>query len=640
MEKSMNNNAVRFLSTVAPFDLLSEDELQKIAQNLSHVSYPAGKTLFVQNKTVLNHIYIVAQGKLEKFIQEQDRKNLSEVLEEKSIYGGLSTLFNRSLSILTVKTLENTELYSLSRVDFLGLCSLYPDFIQYFTAQFSRQMLQSPYMDFLARSAGTEYSAASPGFLNLTLQDIFSREFASCAEDLTIQEAAQIMSSSKRSSIIVMNSRGQSVGMLTDNDLRSKVVSRNYPVSRPVKDIDSRPLITLSPRAQVFDAVLKMMKHNIKHLVITDDTESVLGIATEQDLLLAQGRSPIYLMREIQLAGNVSDLRARYRQLPGLIKSLMDSGATAGHLNRIITEISDAILRKIAGFALEETGEPPVPFAFIILGSDGRMEQTLKTDQDNAIVYQDADPEQEKEVQAYFLKLGNTINTWLDQVGYSFCRFKIMARNPKWCQPLSVWQKYFWNWIHKAEPEDLLHSSIFFDFRTGYGDDALTDDLKNYLFRTLGDWRGFFRHLAENSLRFKPPLDFFGNLVMKTINGKKNCLDIKKPMQILVDFARIYALQHKISDTNTLDRLKKMRQLGVLDKQDYDELAHTYGFMMLIRLSHQVEMLVEEGRPADNYVLPRELTYIHRQSLKEAFKGIRNAQGRMRMDLTQDIGIT
>ncbi len=636
----MNSEAVRFLATVEPFDLLSEDELGKTAQNLSQSSYPSGRILFVQNKSILNHVYIIAQGKVEKYIEGENRKDLSEVLEEKSIYGGLSTLFNRSLSIRTVITLEKTTLYSLSRVHFLDLCSRYPEFIQYFTAQFSSQMLQRPYMTLIARTAGTDESTASPGFLNLYLQDIFSREFASCSEDLNIQDAAKIMSSKKRSSIVVMNSQGQSVGLLTDNDLRSKVVSRNYPVNKPVRDITSRPLITLSAKAQVFEAIMKMMKHNIKHLVITDDSANILGIATEQDLLLAQGKSPVYLMREILLAGGISDLKARYRQLPGLIKSLMDSGARAGDLNRIITEISDAILKKISEFALEQAGKPPARFAFMIMGSEGRMEQTLKTDQDNAIVYADVEADLEKEAQKYFLQLGDKICTMLDQVGYSFCRFKIMANNLKWCQPLSVWQKYFWNWIHNAEPVDLLHSSIFFDFRTGYGDNDLIDGLRNYLFQTLGDWLGFFRHLAENSLRFKPPLDFFGNLVLKTTKDRKNYLDIKKPMQIMVDFARVYALKHRISDTNTLSRLEKLGQLGVLDKKDYQELAHAYGFMMLIRLSHQIEMMVEEGRPADNLILPKELTYIHRQSLKEAFKGIRNAQGRMRMDLTQDIGIT
>ena len=636
----MNKKSADFLATVKPFDLLPRDELLKTAQKTSLNTHPAGKLLFIQNRTILNRVYIVFQGSLEKYLQEKDQKKMIEVLGPKDIYGGLSILFNKGLSIRTVLSLDKSSLYSLPGADFLDLCTRFPQFIQHFTKQFGIQMMHSPYMSFMARSPINQEASVSSGFLNLALQDIFSRDFASCSQNLSIQDAARIMSSKKRSSIVITDDMDQSVGLLTDHDLRSKVVSRNHPLHRPVGEVASSPLITLSAQARVFDAILKMMKHNIKHLVITGEEGDILGIATEQDLLLAQGKSPIYLMREIQLAGGVSDLEARYRQLPGMIKSLLDSGAKSGHLNSIITEISDSILNKTVEFALEQAGPPPVKFAFMIMGSEGRREQTLKTDQDNAIVYQDVDQQRTKEVHSYFVRLGELISAGLDQVGFSFCRFQVMARNPKWCQPLEVWQQYFWNWIHNAEPEDLLHSSIFFDFRFGYGDRELVDRLGDYMFRTLGNWLGFFRHMAENALRFKPPLDFFGNLVLKTIDKKKNCLDIKQPMQMIVDYARIYALQNRLPETNTMDRLEKLNQLGVLDRKDYHELAHAYSFLMLIRLSHQVDQLVVEGQPADNYIQPGELTYIHKQSLKEAMKGIRNAQSRMRMDLTQDIGIT
>jgi len=636
----MNKDKAGCLAEVEPFDLLPEQEIRKTSQSLTETSYPSDRILFVQNKTILGGVHIVIRGRLEKYILAHERKSLSEVLEKHSIYGGLSILFNRSISIRTVKTLDQCTLYFLPREHFLDLCSRYPEFIQYFTAQFCQQMHKRSYMTYITRSAGMEVSTGSPGFLNLSLQDIFSREFASCSEDTSIQDAARIMSEKKRSSIVVVDKQRQSVGLLTDNDLRQKVVSRNFPVQQPVIDVASRPLITQTPHVQVFEAVMQMMKHNIKHLVIVDESGNVKGIATERDLLLAQGQSPVYLMREIQSASTLHELEARSRQLPGLIKSLLDSGAKAVHLNRIITEVSDAVLKKIAGFALKEMGEPPVPFAFMIMGSEGRKEQTLKTDQDNAILYEDVDSARHEEVQNFFLQLGDIICTWLDQTGYSFCEFDIMAQNPKWCQPMSIWKKYFWDWIHYAEPEDLLHSSIFFDFRAGYGDGRLVNELRNYLFQTLGDWQGFFRHLAENALRFKPPLDIFGSLALKNGKDKKGFLDIKKPMQLLVDFARVYALRHGIAETNTLDRMERLVHLKVLDRRDYDELVHAYSFMMLVRLSHQAAMLVEEEREPDNLILPREMTYINRQGLKEAFKRIRTAQSKMRMDLTHDIGIT
>ncbi|EFI35776.1 putative CBS domain and cyclic nucleotide-regulated nucleotidyltransferase [Desulfonatronospira thiodismutans ASO3-1] len=636
----MNEQTVKFLSSVEPFDILPENEISRAAQNLTHAGFPADRTLFVQNKSILNHIYIVSSGKMEKFILEEEDKKLREILGEKSIYGGLSVLFNKSISIRTVRTLEESNIYLLPKEHFLDICSRYPEFIQHFARNFCSHMLQAPYQALITGSMDDEKQVSPSAFLNLKLKDIFSREFASCSEYASIKEAAALMRDQKKSAVVTMNALDQSIGLLTDNDLRSKVVSQNYPVHNPVKEIASRPLITLPEDSQVFEAIIMMMKHSVKHLVITDDRDNVLGIATEQDLLLAQGRSPVYLMREIQLAQTLEELKHRQLQVPGMIKSLMDSGARAGHLNRIITEISDAILKKIAAWTIDEMGHPPARFAFMILGSEGRKEQTLKTDQDNAIVYEDVEPEREEEVRKYFLELGDRICTRLDEVGFSFCNFGIMARNPKWCQSLGQWKTYFWDWIHQVEPEDLLHSSIFFDFRLGYGDKGMVNELRQYLFESLGKWKGFFRHFAENALHFKPPLDFFGNLVIKNTKEKKNCLDIKQPMQLLVDFARLYALKYFIAETNTLDRLEKLRQQGVLSGQDFDELSHAYGFMMLLRLSHQARMIVDDGKPADNLIQPKMLTYIDRQSLKEAFKRIKTAQGKMRMELTQDIGIS
>jgi CBS domain-containing protein len=205
---------------------------------------------------------------------------------------------------------------------------------------------------------------------------------------------------------------------------------------------------------------------------------------------------------------------------------------------------------------------------------------------------------------------------------------------------LSAWKGYFHRWIRAAEPENLLSASIFFDFRHGYGHKELVQELRRSLFKSLSGWAGFFRHLAENALYFKPPLDFFGNFVLQSKDGNKNALEIKSPMRLIVDFARIYALKNKIDRTNTLERLREMHRLGVLDQQDYDELAHAYSYLMQTRLFHQARLMIEEQKPPDNYVVAKKLTHIEQQALKESFKRIRMAQGKMRMELSQDIGIT
>jgi CBS domain-containing protein len=628
-----------FLATVPPFDSLSQEDLQTAAQALSLSHHYKDMTLFVQNKTQLNYVYLVFQGQLEQFILENDAKLMHTFINEREIYGGISILFNKGISIRTVRTIEDTTLFRLQKETFLALCTKNVDFTKYFTDRFGQRMLQKPYVSFIAQSARCNEDDLPPGFLNRSLHGLFSNEILTCRDDQTAQEVAQAMTGAKRSSVIVLDGQGHHSGLITDHDLRQKVVATGTPYDVPAREIMSSPLVTIPADSQVFEALLLMMQQKIKHIAVLDEASHILGIATEQDLLMAQGHSPVFLMNEIHRAESVSHMASRYRQLPGLIKTLIDNGARAGHLNRIITAFSDVILKKVLQSALEELPKPPVKFAFVVFGSEGRKEQTLKTDQDNAIIFEDVPPESLDEVQAYFLKLGSLVCSRLNEVGFAFCEYDIMAQNPKWCQPLKTWKEYFQTWIRTAEPEALLQASIFFDFRLGEGEAALVDDLRMFLFKSLSGWAGFFRHLAENALYFKPPLDFFGNLAVRSKGDLKNTLDIKSPMRLIVDFARLYALQNKIPQTNTLERLREMQFQNILDQEDHDELAHAYSYMMQMRLSHQITNMTEKNIPPDNNINPKELTHIEQQALKEALKRIRMAQGKMRMEHTQDIGI-
>jgi len=633
------DQAVRFISSKPPFDLLSQSEIETVAGSLTKSHHYRDMTLFVQNKTVLNHVFIVFQGRLEQYIQENEDKLLRSFLEEGDIYGGISILFNRGVSIRTVRSIEDVTFFRLPKDVFIDVCSQNPQFTNHFTQSFGEKIQEKPYVEFIAKSARQEDDDLPSGFLNKTLTDVFSRDMVACEAETSIQDVARLMNEKKRSSLLIRDPGGEYIGLLTDHDLRQKVIAEGLSVQLPVRQVMSSPLITASSDSEIYEAILIMMQNNIKHLAVVDESAKLLGIATEQDLLLAQGRSPVFLMHEIQQANSVEEMALRQAQTPDLIKSLMDGGAKARHINRIITAISDAILKKVARLAIDRLGEPPARFAFMIMGSEGRKEQTLKTDQDNAIVYENVSSSREDEVQEYFLELGRTISGWLDQIGYTYCEFEIMGQNPKWCQSLDQWKKYFSTWIRTAEPEALLQSSIFFDFRLGYGDQSIIDELRRHLFQSLSGWIGFFRHMAENALHFKPPLDFFGNFVLQS-KEKKNTLDIKSPMRLIVDFARIYALKNAIQETNTLERLEEMAVRNILERQDADELIHAYSYLMHMRLAHQVDNIIEKRIAPDNYIYPKQLTHIEQQALKEAFKRIRMAQGKMRMELTYDTGIT
>ncbi len=357
--------------------------------------------------------------------------------------------------------------------------------------------------------------------------------------------------------------------------------------------------------------------------------------SVELDNRLLTELSYTSLIREITQASRVEDIIGKHSQLPRLIHSMLTSGTKIRTITWLITAFSDAILNKILKFATAELGPPPVPFAFIIMGSEGRKEQTLKTDQDNAIIFKDPGAGQTIEnLQAYFLKLGEKVCTWLDQSGFDFCQGGIMAKNPKWCQPLSIWKKYFSSWIHAAAPEDLLHTSIFFDFQFAYGDRQLTDDLTAHLFNSLSNWAGFFRNMAENAIYFKPPIGLFGNFLVRSKDPHKHCIDIKMANIPIVDFARIYSLKHQIKATSTQDRLYQLYEKKVLSRQEYNELEQAYSFIMQIRFMGQIQAILGQNIKAHNYINPKRLSSIEKKMLKEVLKKIKSIQAQLSFDFT------
>jgi CBS domain-containing protein len=357
-------------------------------------------------------------------------------------------------------------------------------------------------------------------------------------------------------------------------------------------------------------------------------------VVTNQDVLAAQGQSPLFLIRDVSAAVGVERLEQLHQRLPKLVQGLIRSGTPAKQLNQFITTVSDAVLRKVIELVLQDMDPPPLRFVFMIMGSEGRKEQTLKTDQDNAIVYDDPSEGAAGAVHDYFLKLGDRVCTALDQCGYRFCNANVMARNPKLCQPFSVWKQYFTDWIHAAGPEELLYSSIFFDFRGAYGYPELIHQLRTHLQESLVGWSGFFRHLTENALLYKPPLGFFRNFVVESKGEHRNKFDIKRAMLPIVDYARVYSLKYGLAETNTLERLNRLRAKEILPGKGYEEIEQGYSFLMQLRFARQVSAILEEGVPPDNYINPKELSGIEQRLLKEIFIRIGNLQTRMSFDFT------
>ncbi len=623
---------IQFLLSVVPFSFLPDDEIERVAGKLSIVHYPKGSIICIQGQTKLDYLYVIQRGAAERYYEENNQKTLHALLGEGDIYGGITLLVNNGIAVRTLKCTEDCYFYILPKKDFLTLCTQYDSFSEYFTDTFGKRMLDQSYAALVSKTLHPRHDEQQ--FFNQPVDTICNRDLVSCDSSVSIQEAAMVMTRHHCSSIFIRSLDKNFVGVVTDSDLRKKVIAQGHDIQRPVSEIMSSPISLISKEALIFEAMMQMSQKGIKHLAVTDADEKVVGVVTNRDLLNAQGQSPFFLIREISETSSLDGIIDKHNQLPGVIKSLIHGGAKAKNVTRLITTISDTILNKLIGMALKELGDPPTEFVFMIMGSEGRKEQTLKTDQDNAIVYRDVDKEAGTQVQEYFLQLGEKVCTWLDQAGYAFCEGGNMAKNPKWCQPLSVWKEYFSSWIYSGGPEELLKSSIFFDFKGAYGDMKIIEELRSFLFDSLKGWAGFFRNMAENALYFKPPLGFFRNFVVESKGDHRDAFDIKAAMQPVVDFARIYALKNKIDETNTQDRLFQLYLKKALPWQDFNELDQAYGFMMQLRFVRQISAIMDENTKPDNYINPKKLSRIEQTMLKEIFNRVEKLQAKLGFEFT------
>jgi PAS domain S-box-containing protein len=443
-----------------------------------------------------------------------------------------------------------------------------------------------------------------------------------CGLDTSIAEAVRLMGRSDTDAVTVTGPSGEVLGIITNHDIRERVVVAGVDTRVAVSRIMSAPVVSINENAPVFDALLLERERTVDHLVVTDAADRLVGIIRSSRAVRPEQYSPIVVTRQAHTAGSVHELADIYRRLPALVGSLLDSGAVSRNVCHIITTVSDAITRRVITLAFDELGKAPVPFAFLALGSEARQEQTLVTDQDNAIVYRGPSPvDATSDVSGYFLGLGGWICDALNEIGYEYCKSDVMAKNSRWNQPLSQWKHYFSTWIDASDESALAHCTVFFDHRTVYGDTGLADELWNHVNDSISCRPAFLSYLALNTLNDKPPVGVFGKIVTESSGANRNNFSIKEAMMPVVNYARLLAIRHGIENTNTFDRLDRASQLEALTKDSHRGITEAYGQLMQLRFRHQIELL-RAGEEPDNFVDPGALTDIEAGAVRQAFSRI------------------
>jgi PAS domain S-box-containing protein len=443
--------------------------------------------------------------------------------------------------------------------------------------------------------------------MNLPVKQLI-RQPVNIDMDLTIHEAAEMMTRKHTELLFVTRNGREVVGLLHNEALIAQALAGKKNYDTRIFEVMRSPVTYVKENLLLFEALLVMDKENTDYLVIKNHQLQPAGFVSKKGLLEAQQNVSLSLIRNIEKAELVTQLQSLYDKLPGILSLLLGTGSNYRNIEHISTAVSDAIAKRVVELAIERTGTPPVRFAFISLGSEGRQEQTLKTDQDNAIIYHG---EKSQEADEYFHELSSKINSWLNDIGYKFCIGKIMASNPRWCQPVSKWKEYFRKWVENSDPESIMDTSIFFDLRHVYGDNSLVEELKKEISNITDSQAVFFTHLAQSVHRFKAV----------TFSEKQDTIDLKKAIMPLVGFARVYALKNKVNETNTLLRLNSIISLEKINKPFINEIIKAYEYLMLLRFRSQTAKILSNESP-DNILRIDELASIEKTTLKAVLSEI------------------
>ncbi|MEQ5858502.1 DUF294 nucleotidyltransferase-like domain-containing protein [Halomonas sp. EF61] len=605
----------------APFDGLSEELLDEVAGQVQVSYFKAGSSILELDAVHQEFCYI-RSGAVEVTRRNGELYNL---LGEGDIFGHFS-LLRHSRVRFPAKALEDSLIYFIPEAMFHQLCEADEQFAEF--VEVDRPRLET----------AVESQRKNNDMMVTRIRKLLTRYPVMVEARATVQEAARQISESQASAVLVLDkpennprytfkdSEGgywQVTGILTDSDFRTKVVAEGLSPDTPVGEVAGRRLIAVQSDESVQEAMLCMLRNNIHHLPVMH-RRSPVGIVHLSDIIRYETQSSLYLVSNIFHQPSVECLAKLAPDVQAAFVRMVHDGADSQMVGKALSTIGRSFTRRLLEMAEEELGPPPVPYCFMALGSMARNEQSIVTDQDNALVLSDDfDPALHDE---YFATMAKRVSDGLAACGYTYCKGDVMATNPKWRQPLSVWKGYFTEWIERPSPEGLLHSSIFFDLDTVHGDNPLVEELQDLVATKASKHKRFLAAMARNALNRTPPLGIFRTFVMEKDGKHNNSINLKRrgtaPM---VDLIRIHALACGSRAQNSFDRLDDIDRTQLLAPGVSDKLRYALEFLSMSRIRHQVIDLEHEHEP-DNNIEPENVSSEERHNLKDAFQALSNAQ--------------
>ena len=605
-----------FLEQMPPFDLLEAQLRRRAAASIEAV-YRRKGTVLLEIGELNNTLYIIRRGAVDA---HDENGNLVDRYGEGQSFGLQSLLTGKPVRF-RVTLMEDGLLWMMPQAAFDDLRNESAEFDTFYICNLEERLISA-----LRPSAG---SSQTQTLFMTPMGDLARREPITVSPDTAIAAAAKLMSEHGISSLLV-NENDHLRGIVTDRDLRNRVLAVGRDPAEPVTAIMTADPITLDAASPVLSGILAMAGRGIHHLPLTKG-KKVVGMVTTRDLMSLQTHHPLYLAAQLQKQESVADLVEVCKRVPKLFTLMLASGIRAEEVPKVLTMITDTVTRRLITLAEEKLGPAPAAFAWLAFGSQAREEQSLKTDQDNGLVYADDAPPGADD---YFKALAHFVCDGLDACGYEYCPGKIMATTDDWRQPLSGWLKHFATWAGVPDPRAVLSVSIFFDFRAVCGDETLAERISEAL-GECGSGRGkavFLSALARQAVAYDVPLGFFRRFVLDRKGDHRETLEIKRSgLMPLTDLVRVRALEGGVTVPGTQDRLRQLVESGKMSRREADRLAGAHRLLAGLRVRLHAEQ-ARKGEEPHNHLDVRAISHAERQAMKDAFLVIRDVQKGMALD--------
>ena len=626
MKNTIAERIADFIKNFPPFDQFSKKDLYCIAKEVTITYLEKDENVYVAGEPLHDRFYMIHKGAIALKKEINSKMETVDRFDEGDIFG-LRPLFAKENYAINAVTEEESILYGIALDTFKPLITQNREVVNFLIESFASNT-ENPFSKELH---GSLYDNRLDVLTNdkelFELQPVrYTKKVITATAKTKIKDIAKLMNHHRIGSIVIADDNIP-IGIVTDEDLRKKVITGIHSIEDSVSLIMSSPVLCYPKGVSISQAQLAMMKHNVSHLCVTADgtpNSKIIGIISQNDLIVMGGSNPTVLMKAIKRSNSTKELKHIRKKIMVLLAGFVEQDIPLTQTSKIIFELNDATVKRIIERCILQIDKnPPVSFAWMSLGSQGRKEQLLHTDQDNAIVFENVKADDLEEVRDYFLLLAKKVNKRLNAVGFDFCPADIMAKNPKWCLTLDEWKDQFNQWTSNTGGDEILMSSIFFDFDITYGDASLTNQLSEHIFEITKNNHLFLSKLGASALRSASPLGFFRQFLVEQDGEYKDFFDIKKrAIMPIVDAGRLFALSNQIKNiNNTAERFEKMAELFPENEEFYLSCSYTSKALLKFRTKHGL-LHNDDGRFIELSALTKE----EKMKLKRCFKTIARVQ--------------